>query len=94
MTHVGSISIENSLDRHHGALPNPPVHLLLPDCPFGCFPGQPLPICVHKSPRSVKEASDNLNGACVKALAHSPLRLVEFSFVDLSVPMLAPTPIL
>ena len=94
MTHVGSISIENGLDRHHGALPNPPVRLLLPDRPFGCLSCQPLPICVHKSPRSVKKAPDNLDGARVKAFACDCLCLLKFGFIDLSVPMFAPAPIL
>jgi hypothetical protein len=94
MPHVGSISIQNGLDRHHHALPNPPVRRLLSDRPFGRLPCQPLPICVHKSPRSVKKAPDNFDGARVKAFARDFLCLIKPSFIDLSVSMFAPTPVL
>lgn len=91
---MGSISIQNGFNRHHRALSNPPVRLLLSDRPFGCLPCQPLPICVHKSPRSVKKASDNFNGARVKAFARDFLCFIKPSFIDLSVSMFAPAPIL
>ena len=89
-----SISIENGFDRHHRPLPDPSVHLLFPHCPFGCLPCQPLPIHVHKPPQLVEKVPDNLNGASVKALAYSYLGFLEFSFIDFSVLIFAPTPIL
>ena len=91
---VGSISIENSLDRHHGCLPNPPVRFLFLDHPIGCFPCQPLPICIHELPGTVKKTPDNLNRARVKAFVCGSLCDLEFTFINLPVLAFAPTPIL
>jgi len=94
MPFAGSVCIEYRFDRHHGPLANLSVRLLFLYRPFRRLPRQPLPISVHESPRSVKKTSDNLNGACVKALACTFLRVLKPIFINLPVSVLGPTPVL
>ena len=91
---MGSICIEYSLYRHHGALSDLLVRFLFMYCPICHFPCQPLPIGIHESPRSVKKLLDNVNGAHVKAFVCTFLRVLKSSFIDLPVPVLGPTPVL
>jgi len=51
-------------------------------------------ISVHEVPEMVEELMDHIHRACIKAFTHGPLGLLKPHFVDFSVSMLAPAPIL
>ncbi len=91
---MGLISVHNGLDRHHGHLANPLVRLLFTHHPISRLPCQAVPIRIHEMPRSIKKSSDHLHGARIKAFVCTFLRVLELSFVNLPVPVFAPTLVL
>jgi hypothetical protein len=94
MPNFGLVWVQNSLDRHHGTLTNPPVRFLLTHRPFGCLPCQTPTIGFHESPGTIEEPADNINRTFVKAFARDFLRVIESISVNISVPMFTPSPIL
>jgi len=88
------ILVKNRFNGHHRPLANPSVQFLLSDRPFCHISHQPLPIRVHKAPRSIEEPPDDVSGACVKAFTRDFLGLIKPVFVNVSVPVFSPSPIL
>jgi len=70
------------------------VGFLLIYHPFCCLACQTPLISVHEAPGMVKEPTDHIHRTCIKAFACGPLGLLKPHFVDFSISMLAPAPIL
>jgi len=70
------------------------MRFLLSDGPFSGLTHQPMPIGIHEPPGMIEESSDDLYRARVEIFEGSSLRFFEFCLVNLSIPSLAPPPIL
>ena len=51
-------------------------------------------VCGHPSPRAVDELSDHLNGTRVESILCGVFGVLEHVLVDLTIPILSPSPII
>ena len=87
------IYIYHGIYRHHRLLLDPPVRFLPPDSPFRHLPSQPGSVSIHKPPTLIEKSLDHINRVRVKTFTRGPLCHIKLIFVDLSITLLAPSPV-
>jgi len=84
----------NRVQCHHCCSRHRPMCLLSSHSPFRCFPCQPKAISTHEAPRSINEATDDLDRTCIEVLQCRILGILESFLVSFTVAIFAPAPVL
>ena len=86
-------TVENGIQMHHGSLRGT-MTFLLAHGPLCGLSRKSHTICRWPSPWPIDETSDYLDRTCIKSILSGGFGFFERVLVDLTIPILSPTPIL